>query len=148
MLLWYVTLRHSFGGRSLGLKHIEHGDISPALNMMCDPGPDKAGGGVLSDFDLAREGRPNRRPSTRDNSRSWHWIHSKNGPSKVRCHSATDTMPSLSPGTSSASASVRGKMREVESAPSTPTPYYRGSKLLSLRDHARLKRTSREISPP
>lgn len=55
---------HTMAGHwALWDKGIEHGDISVG-NIMCDPVTKR---GVLNDFDLAREGRPNRKPSAKDN---------------------------------------------------------------------------------
>jgi len=50
------------GHWALWEKHIEHGDISLG-NLMYDPATKR---GVLSDFNLAREGGPNRRPNAKD----------------------------------------------------------------------------------
>ena len=45
-------------------QHIEHGNIS-IDNLMYDPATKQ---GVLNDFDLAREGGPNRKPTAKDNT--------------------------------------------------------------------------------
>ena len=56
---------HSVTGHwALWEKHIEHGDISTG-NLMCDPVTKR---GVLSDFDLARMGGPNREPGAKDDT--------------------------------------------------------------------------------
>ena len=45
-------------------QHIEHGNISIG-NLMYDPATKR---GVLNDFDLARDGGPNRKPTAKDNT--------------------------------------------------------------------------------
>ena len=70
-------------------------------------------------LDLARRITPGR-------YRSWPWIYSTNGLSRAWCDACTDTMPSLSPGASSTSASARGKTIKIESASDIPAPCHLG----------------------
>ena len=117
----YAISWRLFFGRSLALwdNVIEDREISVG-NLMYAPFCER---GVLDDFNLARLGEPDRKPSTKDNAelcRSWLWTFSTD---RLWWNASTDTAPSLSPGASYICVSVTEDNNNQIDTCSNPTLY-------------------------